>query len=236
MAKIRKRVSKKKRIDRHEEFLGFYEKSIEYIRRKKSSFLFTSGILLVLIIILATIFLLNIYYNDKASALEYEAYRYYTIDKSYPEVRISVEERYKKALNLYQEVVSKYPRTKKAPLALYGVGNCYFQLKMTDEAEKSYKLLIEKYPENNFMLPLIYQKLGYLYKIKGNSDEALKNFEKLTAIETGMKDLAYIEIGRIHEAQGRKEEAIKNYQKIVENFPSSPWSSEAKRKLEDLKK
>lgn len=236
MAKIRKRVPKKKGIERPEELLSIYEKTVEYISRNRRPFIFISAILSVLIITSAIIFFLNIHYNNRASALEYEASRFYTVEKPYPGLQISAEERYKKALDLYQEVVSKYPRTKKAVIALYGAGNCYFQLKNYDEAEKSYTLLIEKHPRDKSILPLIYLKLAYLYKIKGNTEEALKNFGRITSLDTGLKDLAYIEIGRIHEAQGKKEEAINNYQKMVENFPSSPWLSEAKSRLENLKK
>jgi tetratricopeptide (TPR) repeat protein len=158
------------------------------------------------------------------------------VDKPYLDIKISVEERYKKSLDLYQEIVSKYPRTKKATIALYGAGNCYFQLKNYDEAEKSYKLFIERYPENKFILPLVYQKLGYLYKVRGKTEDALKFFEKIISFEAGLKDLAYTEMGRIYEVQEKQEEAIKNYQKVVEGFPSSPWFSEAKRRLENLKR
>lgn len=236
MPKIRKRVPKKRGIDRPEEFFSFYEKIIEYIRRRKRTIFFISGTISILIITLAIIFSLNFYYNSKASALEYEAFRFYSVDKPYPDIKISVEERYKKSLGLYQEIVLKYPRTKKTSIALYGVGNCHFQLKNYDEAEKSYKLFIERHSENNFILPLVYQKLGYLYKVRGKTEDALKYFEKIISFEAGLKDLAYTEMGRIYEAQGKQEEAIKNYQKIVEGFPSSPWFSEAKRRLENLRR
>jgi tetratricopeptide (TPR) repeat protein len=236
MAKIRKRISKKKGVEKPGEILGLYEKAIKFISRKKRPLLFTSGILLVLILTFATIFFLNIYYNSKASALEYEASKYYAVDSPYLKIQMSEEERYKKALSLYQEIVSKYPRTKMAPIALYGVGNCHFQLKMTDEAEKAYTLFIEKYYKEKGILPLVYQKLGYLYKIKGEREKALNTFEKITGLETGLKDFAYIEMGFIREAEGKKEEAIKNYEKVVENFPTSPWFSEAKRRVDNLKK
>lgn len=236
MAKIRKRVSRKKGIERPGELLSLYERGIEYIHKNRRPFLFISVILSVLILTSAGIFSMNFYYNKKALALEYEATRYYDVDKPYTGSQISPEERYKKALDLYKEVVSEYPRTKIAPFALYSAGNCYLQLKNIEEAEKTYRTLIEKYPNNKFILPLVYQKLGYIHKSKGNTAEALRNFEKTASLDTEIKDLAYIEIGRIYETEGKTEEAVRNYQKVVDNFPSSPWYSEAKRKLENLKK
>lgn len=236
MAKIRKRVAKKKGIDKPEELLGFYEKTVDYIRRKKRPFLLTSGILLVLILTSATIFFLNIYYNNKASALEYEAFKYYAVDNPYIKIQMPQEERYRKALTLYQEIVSKYPRTKKAHIALYELGNCYFQLNNYNEAERAYNLFIERYPREKGILPLVYQKLGYLYKIKGDKEKALTIFEKITGLDNGLKDLAYIEIGRIHEEERKLGEALKDYENVVNRFPSSPWFSEAKRKVEDLKR
>ncbi len=236
MARIRKRVSRKKGIESPGELLSLYERGIEYIHKNRRPFLFISIILSVLIIVSAGIFSMNFYYNKKALALEYEAARYYNVDKPYPGIQISPEERYKKALDLYREIVSKYPRTKIAPLALYGAGNCYFQLKNIEEAEKTYLQLIKKYPDDKFILPLVYQKLGYLYKSRGNTTEALRNFEKTASLVTELRDIAYIEIGRIHETEGKTEEAVRNYQKIVDNFPSSPWYSEAKGKVENLKK
>jgi len=236
MPKIRKRVAKKGVIDKPEELLSLYERVLGYIRKKKKGVFIASGIVLVLVLTIGAILSLNIYYNNRASALEYEASRYYSIDDPYIKIQMSKEERYKKALLLYEEIVSKYPRTKKGPIALYGVGNCYFELNNYNEAERAYNLFIERYPEEKGILPLVYQKLGYLYKIKGDKDKALATFERIIRLETGLKDLAYIEMGRIHEAEGKTADALKDYQSVVDNFPSSPWFSEAKRKVEGLKK
>lgn len=236
MARIRKRTIKKKAVDRPEEFLGLYHKAVEYISGKKRSLLLISGALLILILATAAILFLNFYNNNKASLLYYEGSRYYEIDNPYIKLQIHQEERYEKALDIFQRIVSKYPRTKKAPMALYSEGNCYFGLKNYDEAEKAYRLFIERYPKEKEILPLVYQKLAYLYEIKGESEKALNAFTAVTSFDAGLKDLSYIEMGRIHESEGKQEDALKNYRMVVDNFSASPWFQEAKRRAESLKK
>lgn len=232
MAKIRKKIPKKKVLERPEELFSFYERIIEYVRKKRGLFFLSSGIIFILILILGAVFLLNLYYNKKATQLEYEAYKYYIGIAN----ETSQEKRYENALSLYQELVSRYPRTKKAPLALYGIGNCYLQLKRLDEAEKSFTSFIEKYPKDKVILPLVYQKLGSIYEIKGEKDRALNAFERVIGLDGALKDFAYIKMGQIYESQGKKEEALKSYQKIIEGFPHSPWLPHAKKKVGGLKK
>lgn len=236
MARIRKRAAKKKTVDKPEEFLGLYHRSIEYIRSKKKSALLISGALLVLVLTVAALFFLNFYYNNKSSRLFYEGYQYYDIANPYIKLQMPQEERCRKALDIFQVITSNYPKTKKAPVALYSAGNCYFRLRNFDEAEKAYKLFIERYPREKEILPLVYQKLAYLYEAKGDREKALNAFSTVTTLGTGLKDLSYIEMGRIHEAEGKQEDAIKDYMMVVEKFPASPWLQEAKKRLESLKK
>ncbi len=168
----------------------------------------------------------NIYINKKAEALMYNA-----------SVEYYQDTKYNKALELYNQVVTKYPRTKSAPLAQFGVGNSYYKMGDFDNAIKSYRVFIDRYYKVTWLLPLVYHKMGYAYLRVGDTSKAIESFELASrSEECGIRDFCYLEIARIYESIGEKGNAIKNYQVIVEKFPFSPWLTEASESIKRLKK
>jgi len=168
--------------------------------------------------------------KKNAQKLEYEGYKaYYGLYQKQP---VLMEERYKKAEELFRKAYN----TKKSPVSLYYIANCYYELGKFDEALNTLKELNLKFPDDEKFVPLSYYKMAMINLKKGSAEEALKSFAVLYNYKTGTyKDLALIESGKILEAQGKAEEARKKYEEVVKDFPQSPVAEEAKARTEKKK-
>ncbi|MEW6410661.1 MAG: tetratricopeptide repeat protein [Nitrospirota bacterium] len=197
-----------------------------FIQERRRFFIIASASIFMVVLTIAGSIYANIYINKKAEALMYDA-----------SVEYYQDTKYNKALELYNQVVTKYPRTKSAPLAQFGVGNSYYKMGDFDNAIKSYRVFIDRYHKVTWLLPLVYHKMGYAYLRVGDTSKAIESFELASrSEECGIRDLCYLEIARIYESIGEKGNAIKNYQVIVEKFPFSPWLTEASESIKRLKK
>lgn len=223
MPRFRKKV-KKKIVP--EEPKSIFTPLLVFIKERRRFFIIASALVFMAPLIIAGVVGANIYFNKKAEALMYDAsVEYYQNTK------------YNKALELYNQVVTKYPRTKSAPLAQFGIGNSYYKIGDFNNAIKSYRFFIDRYHKITWLLPLVYHKMGYAYLQAGDTSKAIESFELASrSEECGIGDLCYFEIAKIYESIGKEEDAIKNYQVIVEKFPFSPWVTEASESIKRLKK
>ncbi|NWF51550.1 MAG: tetratricopeptide repeat protein [Nitrospirae bacterium] len=168
--------------------------------------------------------------GKKALALASEAYKsYYNI---YQKQTLNRAEQLTKALELFK----KSYNTKKSPVVLLYVGNCYYELGRYDEALKTLKDFLNIYSKEDKLVPLAYKKMSNIYLKKGDIKEAMKTLEILYNLKGYIyKDLALIEYARLLEKEGRIEEAKKKYKELTEKFSNSPFRSEAESKLFEKK-
>lgn len=171
------------------------------------------------------------YVNKKAASLEYQAMRYY-----YGHEDTTGSEGYKKSIELFEDLINKYPNSKGAAISQYNMGNAYFRMNNLDKAEEAYKKFIDKYPKNNILLGLVMQKLAYVYVVKKDNDKAIDMFNKIISDSSiDGRDQAYFELARIYEGLQKKDDAINKYSALIKDFPSSPWAAEGAARLGVLK-
>jgi len=221
---IKKKIIKKVSGPEAGETLSRLKKSVEERKR----FLITAGAAVILAVVaIGGFFLYSNTQKNKAQKLEYEAYKmYYGLYQKQP---VSIEERYKKAEELFRKAYN----TRKSPVSLYYIANCYYELGEYEESLNTLKELNLKFPDDDKFVPLSYYKMALINLKKGNAEEALKSFAVLYNYKTGTyKDLALIESGKILETQGRAEEAKKKYEEVIKDFPQSPFAEEAKAIVE----
>jgi len=221
---IKKKIIKKVSGPEAGETLSRLKKSVEERKR----FLITAGAAVILAVVaIGGFFLYSNTQKNKAQKLEYEAYKmYYGLYQKQPG---SIEERYKKAEELFRKAYN----TRKSPVSLYYIANCYYELGKYEESLNTLKELNLKFPDDDKFVPLSYYKMALINLKKGNAEEALKSFTVLYNYKTGTyKDLALIESGKILETQGRAEEAHKKYEEVIKDFPQSPFAEEAKARVE----
>jgi len=161
----------------------------------------------------------------KAGALFPSAYEAYSPSTGMPAD-------YRKALDLFRDIQKKYSSTLSGAVAQYYIGNILANLGQADEALKEYQVFIKNYSDRKFLLGLVYQRMGYVYRMLGKQAEAIQAFEQADAL--GTPGVATVELARLYEAAGKIPEAQKKYKIVQEKLGGSIWGIEAMGKTQSI--
>jgi len=144
-------------------------------------------------------------------------------------------EELQQAAATFRKVLTDYPRSSAAPQAAYMLGNALSALKDWDGASKAYEDFLNRYSDQRTLVPLVYQRLGYVQLSQGKADEAEKTFLKITTMAGAPnRDHALYELARINDALNRPEGALAHYQELIKDHPQSPYAEEASIRLKTL--
>ena len=172
--------------------------------------------------------------ESRAATLEFQARQYYQDENSGEsgEGHLSHEENFKKAIEIYQELIRDYPNTRAASLAHYYLGNSFLELHDLDSATTSYQSFLEGDPKSNVLKGMTHLRLGYAYLEKNHPDNAAKAFESVGDIPGALNhDLSIYELGRLYESLGKRDEAVMYYQRVVNRFPNSMFLPQTRARL-----
>lgn len=220
---IKKRV--KKQISTEEEDVKNIFNSAKNYAAESRKTLTPIVIAVVLVAVAAVVFF---FYrsglNNKAEALEYEAYKtYYGLHQKVP-VQTKTPAQSQQAL----EAFKKAYETRKTPGSLFYMANCYYDMGQYEDALKSLKELNERFPDEERFVPLSYYKMAMINVKKSDKETAIKLLETIYNYRTGsFKDLALLETAKLLESMGKSEEAVRKYTELVKSFPDSPFAAEA---------
>ncbi|MEW6110263.1 MAG: tetratricopeptide repeat protein [Nitrospirota bacterium] len=230
MPKAIKKKVKKRTVGTETEVKDRLHDIKESLQKKQKTVFVYSIIAASAVLVIAGILFYNYNARQKSGQLEYEAYKiYYDL---YQKNTPAKQEKYQKALELFQQAYSK----KKSPRLLLYIADAYSQLGRYDEALNTLNAFTNKYIDEKNLLPLAYNKMAVIYLKKGNKDEALKTLDSLYKLPVDIyKDMALIESARILENDGKKAEAASKYKELTEKFPESPFYEEAKNRLGENK-
>lgn len=208
------------------EVRGIISKLKENAGKKKGVFMATIGAIVISAAAITGFFIYNNTLKNNAEKLEYEAYKiYYGLYQKQP---ITKEEQYKKAADMLKKAYD----TKKSPVSLFYISNCYYEMGKYEDALNTLKGLNQKFPDDERFVPLSYYKMAMASLKKGSNDEALKFLDILYKYKSGTyKDLSLMESGKILEAMGKAEEAKKKYEELTKNFSGSPFIEEAEARI-----
>lgn len=224
------KIDSKRQLKEPDEFVSIMERVFSFGKENLRYLVITLAVLLAIAIAYAAFIIKARIDDDKAGRLEYDASRYY-----FGSGREKTGQDLKKAVDIYQKIVTDYKKSSSGPIAYYYLGNVHIELKEYDAAIRAYKGFIERYPNRRDLIPLVYQRLGYAYLAKGDNQNALDSFNRAAGLEYAKnRDQSLFESGRILEMMGKKDEAIKKYEEIVKNFPSSIYTAEAQVKMKAL--
>ena len=140
-----------------------------------------------------------------------------------------------KAVGLYRQILNDYPRTGPAPSALYLLGNSLMEKKDYSGAIQSYVQFLEEYGRNEMLQGLVRQRLGYAYLLNGDREKALQEFSTIL-LNPGVfnRDQVLFELAKLEEADGAMEKALVRYKDLLQQFPTSPYASEASLRVQAL--
>jgi tetratricopeptide (TPR) repeat protein len=229
---IKKRVTKKT-VFKDTEVKDITTQILDFIEERKRQLILIALIIGISIISYIVFMFYTSSLSREAYSLERDAYNYY-YGINLPEgIKLTAEERWNKALELYKKSIE----VKVTPTALFYLGNCYYRLGDYNNAIKQYGIFIDKFKDEKEMLPLVYQKLASAYFKNNQPDKAIKTLESLANFEKGIfKDTALILEARYYRATGNSEKALAKYKELVKKFPNSPWSAEAQAKITSYEK
>ncbi len=136
---------------------------------------------------------------------------------------------YGKALELFRSVQQKYSGTMNADIAQYYIGNCLASMGQADEALREYQVFVDSGSNDEFLLSLVYQRMGYLYGMLGKQSESVKAFEQAESL--GGPGVATVELARLYETSGNVAESKLKYKSVQDDLGGTSWAGEAMGKL-----
>jgi tetratricopeptide (TPR) repeat protein len=152
---------------------------------------------------------------------------------SYPNER----EKLQAALTKFKAVADQYPSTDAGQFARYREATTQMALGNPKEAQAAYQQVIETSGNN------LYGQMARLGQAEaqarsGQFDPAINTFRELSQ-RTDLSlpvDGILMRLGKTYLEAGKPAEAQTTFNKLVEEFPESPFSGDAKRELDTLKK
>lgn len=226
MPKIIKKKPVKKKTDQGEEVKSVALQAVESLKKKQQQVVIVVSVIVAVFLLFFVFSMYSSSQYKKAYSLEMDAHQYYYGDGG--DESLSQEDRWKKALELYQQSVD----VKATPTALFYLGNCYFNLGDYENAIKQYAVFTDKFSGDKGILPLVYQKLASSYFKTGQNDKALDTLAKLGKVNSGIfKDTALVYEARYYESAGEAVKALDTYRELISEFPSSTWTGEANAKI-----
>lgn len=230
-----KRKIPRKKLKEPDEFITFTEKAYLFLKDHIKSILLVS-IIVILIIVSIYVYLKMEEKKDINAQKQFNlAMQIYQIVVSKGQ-EPSLDE-YKNALEKFNAVTSKYPKTFSGKLSILYKGNIQLKLGDFDGAIKSYQQFLKKGLKEKIYRTFALEGLGYAYEMKKDYKNAIEAFSKITDIgEPYEVAMAYLHLGRCEEKLGRIKEAVDNYRKFLSISQKSFQTEVIIRKISNLEK
>lgn len=137
--------------------------------------------------------------------------------KTYKEANENIE-----AIELFKELLEEYKTSNRDMYAwiLLEIGETYNNMYNTQEAIKTYELIINEFADTDWEAEAIFG-IAESYKIAGKNNIALKYYQQIVnKYKNGFLSAeALTNMAQIYERQGKEKEALRIYQKIINEFP-----------------
>jgi len=141
------------------------------------------------------------------------------------------------ALPKLQAAAEAYPDSPAGITARYHFAGALAALARHDEAIKQFDDVVKRAGSGS-----IYGRMARLGKADtqaraGQVDAAIATWKEMAASTTGEfpVDAILMELARAYAQKGEKEEARKTFSQLIDQHPNSPYTSEARTELENLK-
>ena len=146
-------------------------------------------------------------------------------------------ERAQAALTKFKIVADAYPSADAGIYARYQQAATYMTLGIPAQAASTYQQVIDKAGDK------IYGQMARLglaeaHARQGQYDQAINTFKELAQRKDGPLpvDGILMQLGRVYLEAGKRADAQQTFNRLVEEFPESPFTGDAKKELVNLKK
>lgn len=204
---------------------NFVEKIIPWVLAHRETAL---SILTTLVIVVG----LAVYFFHHLKKIDVRAWEKLSFAQAHQQRNLSDQ-----AINFYNEIIDRYPRTKTATYALFYKAETLYQQKKYTEASQTYRNFLQKYPRKKMLLPLAYIGLGTSLESENKYLEAINIYQEFVNKfpEHFLTPGVYLSLGRCYQINGQKNETINIYNKVVTSYPGSNWQKIAENCLKNLK-
>jgi TolA-binding protein len=146
-------------------------------------------------------------------------------------------EKHEAALAKYKAVADQYPRTDAGVFARYREAATLMALGRAGEASAAYQQVIDQ-AGGDIHGQMARLGLAEAQARSGQLEQAIATFKGLADSPDGVLPLDGIlmQLGRAYRDAGKMAEAQQTFDRVVQEFPDSPFNSEAQRELDTLKK
>jgi tetratricopeptide (TPR) repeat protein len=233
MTKAKKII--KKKLKEPDEFITLTERTYFFITRHSKSI--AIGGIIVLILILSAFFIQR--WGEKNEENAYQLFNlametYQMVSTPYRE---GSPQEYKGLLDKFNEVSTKFPKTKFGKLSVLYEGNIHLRLGEFEEAVNSYETFLRKTGKESFYRSMAMEGLGYSYEGRKEYEKAVNAFQKVIDLgERFQLGNAYWGMGRCYEKLGKSKEAIENYKLFLKVSPKSQMTNIILQKISNLEK
>jgi tetratricopeptide (TPR) repeat protein len=233
MTKAKKII--KKKLKEPDEFITLTERAYFFVTHHSKSIVI--GGILILILILSVFFIQR--WGEKNEQNAYQLFNLAVETNqmlSTPYREGSLQE-YKGLLEKFDEVHTKFPKTKFGKLSVLYKGNIHLRLGEFEEAIKAYETFLQKTGKEKFYRSMALEGLGFSYEGKREYEKAVNAFQKVIDLgETFQLGNAYWAIGRCYEKLGKNKEAVENYKLFLKVSQKSQMANIILQKISNLEK
>jgi len=129
---------------------------------------------------------------------------------------------YSRSINLYQEVIDKYPTYPKRDGVLYMLAYCYGEINDSDKALQVYQKLIDESPKSKYS-PEAYVRMGEIFFDNNQMDKAIERYSHLLSFpESKFYDKALYKLGWSYYKSNNIPKAVEFFTKVLEYYESRP--------------
>ncbi len=139
------------------------------------------------------------------------------------------------ASGMFQDILDQYPGTPSAKVSSFLLGNSLMDGENYQGAIDAYTGFIQKNRQDPILVGLVQQRLGLAHLLKGNQEAAESAFHNvLENAQAFNKDQVLFELAKLSEYEEKTDEAVKHYKQLIQEFPLSPFSTEANLRVKVL--
>jgi TolA-binding protein len=141
------------------------------------------------------------------------------------------------ALTKFKIAADEYPKTDAGIFARYRQAATYMSLGEPASAATTYQQVIDE-AGNGLYGQMARLGLAEAQAQTGQYDQAISTFKDLAQRKDGEVpvDGVLLRLGRVYADAGKKSDAEQTFNRLVEEFPDSPFTADARRELDQLKK
>src|SRR6266508_2940380 len=150
---------------------------------------------------------------------------------------INERERAQAALTKFKTAADAYPSTDAGLYARYQEAATWMALANPAQAAATYQLVVDKAGDRLYG-QMARLGLAEAQAVQGQYDPAINTYKELAQRKEGPLpiDGILLQLGRAYLGAGKRNEAQQTFNRLVQEFPDSPFTGDARRELDNLKK